>query len=504
MITLHEVAAIRAAESAHPKELDSGLLMQRAAHALSVTVIELLTDVLGRVTGTRVVVLAGPGNNGGDALIAGAKLMRRGVRVIGVTASANFHEAGAAALKAEGGLVIPWGDEAQDELRSADLVIDGLLGVGARSDLEGPILQIVRATRNLHSLIVSVDVPTGVDADTGLVAGEAILADQTVTFGGLKPGLVVTPGKEFAGGVRVADIGIADALTDFGSCLDADDVAYWVQEPTLNDHKYRRGVVGLIAGSAQYPGAAFLATSAAIAGDIGMVEYFDRGDGLALQVVSTHPAVVLTVADPASNQRVNAWVAGPGFTGTADDEGAIAAILRCAAPVVLDAGALTCVAASNELQQLILQRDFATVLTPHEGEFARLCDAKVSDGRIAAAMALAKQLNVIVALKGAGTIIAGPDGSLYVDLIGTPSLATAGSGDVLAGFMGALLAGAVARSQEALSQTEVAEVVAAAVWLHSQAGRIAANSGYPVSATQIAAALPAAVAQVRRPARMSL
>lgn len=504
MITLHEVVAIRAAESAHAHELNSGILMQRAAHGVCVAVIELLTQVLGRVVGTRVVVLTGPGNNGADALFAGAKLMRRGIRVTGVTATDEFHQAGAAALKSVGGLIIPWGQEAQDELRSADLVIDGLLGIGARGDLSGPILEIVRATRNLHALIVSVDIPTGVDADTGLIAGDAIVADQTVTFGGLKPGLVVAPGMEFAGGVRVTDIGITDELTAFGGCLDADDVAFWVQEPHLSDHKYRRGVVGLIAGSAQYPGAAFLTTSAAMAADIGMVEYFDRGDGVALQVIAAHPPVVSTVADPASNQRVNAWVAGPGFTGSDEDHGAIAAILRCKTPVVLDAGALTAVATSHELQQLVMQREFPTVLTPHEGEFARLCDVQVSDGRIAAAKALANQLNVIVVLKGAGTIIAGPEGSLYIDLVGTPVLATAGSGDVLAGFMGALLAGAVARCDDVLSQAEVAEVAAAAVWLHSQAGRIAAHSGYPVSATHIAAALPAAVADVRRPTRLSL
>jgi len=509
MITLHEVAAIRAAESAHEQELNSGILMQRAAHGVSVAVIELLSEVLGRVTGTRVVILVGTGNNGGDALFAGAKLLRRGVRVIAVTATEEFHAAGAETLMAAGGLILPWGDDARDELRSADLVIDGLLGIGARSDLSGSILEIVQATRKLHSMMVCVDVPTGIDADSGIVMGDAIFADQTVTFGGCKPGLVVTPGKEFAGEVRVIDIGITDALTIFGGCLDTADVAYWVQEPILSDHKYRRGVVGLIAGSTRYPGAAFLATSSAMAADIGMVEYFDRGEDLAKEVIAVHPPVVATVADPATNSRVNAWVAGPGFTGSDEDYGAVAAVLRCPTPVVLDAGALTIVAAAEELQRVIRQREFPTVLTPHEGEFSRLCDAPMSGGRIAAAKSLAMQLNVIVVLKGAGTIIAGPEGSLYVDLFGTPALATAGSGDVLAGFMGALLAGAAAQSQRGLgqrelNQAEATEVAAAAVWLHSQAGRIAAQGGYPVSAAQIAAALPAAVAAVRRPTRMSL
>jgi hydroxyethylthiazole kinase-like uncharacterized protein yjeF len=504
MITLHEVAAIRAAESAHKQELDSGILMQRAAHGVSVAVIELLSQVLGRVTGTRVVVLVGPGNNGGDALFAGAKLLRRGIRVIAVTATHEFHEAGAAALTDAGGLVLSWGDEARDELRSADLVIDGLLGIGARAELSQPILEIVQATQNLHALIVSVDVPTGVDADTGLIASAAVAADVTVTFGGLKPGLVVAPGLEFAGKVRVIDIGITDELEVLGGCLQADDVAYWVQEPHLSDHKYRRGVVGVIAGSASYPGAAFLTIGSATAGDVGMVEYFDRGDGLAVQVIAANPPVVATIADPASNTRVNAWVVGPGFTGADEDQAALGAILRCDCPIVLDAGALTVLAASRELQDSVIQREFPTVVTPHEGEFARLCDAQISVGRVAAAKALATQLNVIVVLKGAGTIVADPEGSLYVDVLGTPALATAGSGDVLAGLIGALLAGAVARSDQRLRQGEVAEIAATAVWLHSQAGRLASSAGFPVTATQIVAALPAAIAHVRRPTRMSL
>jgi hydroxyethylthiazole kinase-like uncharacterized protein yjeF len=171
---------------------------------------------------------------------------------------------------------------------------------------------------------------------------------------------------------------------------------------------------------------------------------------------------------------------------------------------VLDAGALTILAASRDLQDVVIQREFPTVVTPHEGEFARLCTTQISLGRIDAAKALATQLKTIVVLKGPGTIVAGPKGAVFVDLGGTPALATAGSGDVLAGLIGALLSGATARSDQALSQAEVAEVAAAAVWLHSQAGRVASSTGFPVTATQIVAALPAAIAQVRRPTRLSL
>ncbi len=502
MITLHDVAAIRAAEHAHSDELNGGVLMDRAAHGVAAAVIDLLQQVIGNVVGRRVVLLVGSGNNGGDALFAGAKLLRRGVRVVGITSSATFHAGGAEALAAAGGILIPWGDEALDELQRSDLVIDGLLGIGAAGDLRAPMDEIVAATRSIHGLIVSVDVPTGVNADTGAIANEVIDADQTVTFGGVKPGLLVNPGKEFAGGVRLIDIGITDALEVCGGCLDAHDVAMWIPQPGVTDYKYRRGVVGLLAGSEQYPGAAFLTTSAAVCADIGMVEYFDRGDGLARDVVMMHPPVVATIADPASNSRVNAWVVGPGFSGGAHDAEAIHAVLRCSAPVVLDAGALTALSNDDALRAAVVNRHFPTIITPHEGEFARFSNADLALNRMGAAFELARDLNVIVALKGSGTIVVSPDGMLFIDVLGTPALATAGSGDVLSGLMGALLAGAVGRSGVDIDDTTAAEGAAAAVWLHSEAGRIASTGGSSVSATQILAALPAAVAAVRQPGRM--
>ena len=197
MITLHDVAAIRVAEQAHAEELASGVLMDRAAHGLAAAVIDLLQQVFGGVVGARIVLLVGSGNNGGDALFAGAKLIRRGARVVAITSSSTFHVTGAQAFSAAGGLLLSWDEDARDELHNADLVIDGLLGIGATGDLRAPMDAIVAATRSIPGLIVSIDVPTGVDADTGAIANEVIDADQTVTFGGVKPGLLVNPGKEF-------------------------------------------------------------------------------------------------------------------------------------------------------------------------------------------------------------------------------------------------------------------------------------------------------------------
>lgn len=504
MIPLHLTAAIRAAEQAHPAELTGGILMDRAAHGLAHAVIELLAQVRGGVVGTRILVLAGPGDNGGDALHAGARLARRGARVDAIVSSDQPHPGGATALRDAGGQLVQWPDgQAQQLIDSADVILDGLLGIGVRGELREPIAGIAQAARRSAALVVAVDVPSGLDPDTGLCAAGTIPADQTVTFGGLKPGLVVLPGKAFAGGVRVVDIGIGPELEASGACLDADDVAIWVPEPALDAYKYRRGVVGLVAGSPHYPGAALLTTGAASTADIGMVEYLDRADGLAAQVIAAHPPVVMTAADPASNARVDAWAIGPGFAGEPGDAQALAAVLRCAAPVVIDAGALTSLAQEPDLQEAVRARLHPTILTPHEGEFARLGGTDLAAGRISSARALAESLQAIVVLKGSGTIVAGPDGSLLVDLRGPAALGTAGSGDVLTGVMGALLAGAAARSAGRLGFADAARVAAAACWLHSSAGLLAAQDGRPVTAMELIEALPGAVASVRRAARMA-
>ena len=504
MITLHDAAAIRAAEQAHAEELAGGVLMDRAAHGLAHTITDFLAEAHLPVVGIRVLLLVGPGNNGGDALFAGAKLARRGLKVAAISAVAQPHIGGAAALIAAGGRIVQWPSAECDALlESAEVVVDGLLGIGAHGELREPIASMARAARGTSALVVAADVPSGLDADSGFCAADTLMADMTVSFGGLKPGLIVLPGKAYSGGVRVCDIGIADALSAVGASLDADDVAQWLNEPALGDHKYRRGVVGLVAGSRQYPGAAFLTTGAAATVDIGMVEYLDRNDELAHQVVAAHPPLVVTAQDPAGNSRVHAWAIGPGFAGEPGDAEALAAILRCPTPVVIDAGALTVLADSEELRDAVRNRLHPTVLTPHDGEFARLSGVPLAEGRIAAAQSLARDLQAVVLLKGSGTIIAGPDGELFVDQMGTAVLGTAGSGDVLTGIAGALLAGAAARSRTRITDALATEITAAACWLHGSAGVLASADGRPVTASDLVSALPTAVARVRQPTRMA-
>lgn len=495
MIELFEVSSVRSAEAAHQRELDSGLLMQRAATGLAVAIADLVGGVRGRCYGARVVLLIGSGNNGGDALFAGAVLARRGMRVDALCIAEGYHAEGASALIAAGGSVRRWQPGDDPTLDAADAIVDGIVGIGANGRLREPAAQLVERANACDALRIAVDVPSGVDADSGRVDGVVFDADLTVTFGAAKPGLVLAPAKEHVGQITVIDIEIGDALGNPAAvALQGIDVAGVVPEPAFDDHKYRRGVAGIAAGSARYRGAALLATGAAVSSEVGMVAYLDRSDGLAAMVIAECPEVVVTAT--ADAPRVSAWGCGCGFEAVDSDAAAIEAVLRTSLPVVLDAGALTVVAGNADLQRLIRDRASATVLTPHEGEFARL-GGDLGAGRLGGARALAAAFDAVVVLKGPGSVIAAPDGSTFIDVAGGPELATAGSGDVLTGIMAALLAGAHARGGIA-SMADVARVAAAACWVHGTAARIAGGEGQPVHASGIRAAVGAAIAACRR------
>lgn len=498
MIELRSAEQIRQAEEAAFRVTAEGTLMQRASHALAVSCATLLSEVRGAVVGSRVVLLVGPGNNGGDALWAGSMLAQRGCRVDALALADRFHAPGAAALRAHGGRLAAWtaDDEQVDLLGQADLVIDGIVGIGGSGGLRPEAARLVEAVEESGALVVAVDVPSGVDADTGAVPGAAVRADVTVTFGAVKPGLLVAPGCFHTGAVRLIDIGL-----DFGDAeplacaLDDVDVAVLLPEPDADAYKYSRGVVGLAVGSAHYRGAALLATAGARHADVGMVRLLDRRDGVAALVVAQYPDIVVDGAAPADQVRATAWACGSGFVGDADDEATVLAVLGARRPVVLDAGALAVVGASEQVRDLIVERSAAalpTVITPHEGEFERVAPGLLGRGRLAAACAAAQQLSCIVVLKGAGTIVAGPSGRAFVDTEGGPELGVAGSGDVLTGMIAAMLASATVRDPAC----DVLEVVAAAVWLHSVAGRLAAQDG-PVAAPDIAAQVRRAVQVVR-------
>jgi hydroxyethylthiazole kinase-like uncharacterized protein yjeF len=528
--------------------------MQRAAAGLAAVCAGLLRGSAGGVYGARVVILAGTGDNGGDALYAGERLARRGAAVTVVQGGPRMHAAAARALVSAGGRVVPVvaprdpdatradlggpagppgsgaghdarpehrhtaadrydvGHEARSAIGHADLIIDGMLGIGGKGGLREPYATLAQLAANArNAATVAVDLPSGVDADTGEVAGPAVRANVTVTFGAVKPGLLIDPGAGHAGVVEFVDIGLGPHLDGppAARAAQAGDIAGLLPRPTAESDKYRRGVLGLLTGSDRYTGAAVLATGGAVHGGAGMVRLVTF-PGSAAAVRQLHPEVVITelagetrirsdTADGSGREprfpddvgRVQAWAVGSGM-GT-DDAAArrLAGVLATSLPVLVDADGLTLLARHREL----LPRPAPTLITPHAGELGRLLGADPADieaRRLEHARRAAAQLGVCVLLKGSTTVIAPPDGRdpVLVNTTGTPWLATAGSGDVLAGLAGALLAQGLLPPQAA----------ACAAYLHGLAARLAAHGQdaardegeAPIGASDVARALPLA------------
>ncbi|GAA4922841.1 bifunctional ADP-dependent NAD(P)H-hydrate dehydratase/NAD(P)H-hydrate epimerase [Nonomuraea thailandensis] len=458
--------------------LPEGTLMQRAAAGLAAV----CADLLGRVYGRRVVLLVGSGDNGGDALYAGERLARRGARVDAVLAGSRTHEAGLRALLDAGGRVAE-----ASAIGRADLIVDGLVGIGAAGALREPYARLAQEADAARGVVVAVDVPSGVDASTGRVEGPAVRARVTVTMGAYKTGLLVDPGAAFAGDVRLIDIGLGEHLPDPDvAALTARDVRDLIPRPGEESDKYRRGVLGVAAGSDLFTGAAVLAVGGALRGGAGMVRYAGREAPVA-QVRARWPeAVVTLLGEPSIEQvgRVQAWVLGPGL-GTDDWAHELAArVLATDVPVLIDADGLTLVAADRAL----LRRAAPVLITPHAGELARLIRADRADieaARLEHARRAAAELGVTVLLKGSTTVVAEDGRPALVNVTGTPWLATGGTGDVLSGLAGALLA-------QGLSCYDAASCGA---YLHGLAGRLAAD-GAPLAAADVATAVPAAIRTV--------
>lgn len=485
-------------------QLPEGALMQRAASGLAAEVVELLESTTGGVYGRHVVLLVGPGNNGGDALWAGARLAARGARVRALLAADRVHEHGLAALQAAGGRSSHVREGDVPDLWDAHLVVDGLLGIGGRPGLRGAAAMLARSAGSLPSdvPVVAVDLPSGVDPDTGETPGPYVHATHTVTFGALKPCLLLPPGRQAAGEVRLVDIGLQpyldNRLTDDGDPTGAHPVvmstgtqilaARW-PVPGPDDDKYARGVVGVVAGGSTYTGAAVLCSGAAVRSGAGMVRYVGPREPTDL-VRARWPEVV------PGGGRVQAWVLGPGLDPEQDidQRTAVQQALAGDLPCLVDAGALTL---------LPDRRDAPTLITPHAGELARLLSdrgEKVERGDVEASplshtRRAAELTGATVLLKGATSVICRADGIAHAQDDGPHWLATAGSGDVLAGLIGTLLAAGL--------PPHVAAEVGVAV--HGRAGAIACTSslpagapawapGAPVSAGSVLDALPVAVA----------
>ena len=449
MIPVHDVPTIRDAEEALMAQMSPGALMQRAATGLATHTARLMRARFGKVSGLRLAVVAGSGNNGGDALFAASQLARRGVAVDILPTSDTLHPEGLRAARREGARV--------RDPRRADVVLDAVVGIGGT----GPLRANAAALRDVvdAELSIAVDLPSGLQPDSGDVPGEVWRADHTVTFGTLKPGVVLRP--DVCGQVHLVDIGLAATLPPARvHVVQRADAARYFPRPGFADHKYTRGVVSIAAGSQKYPGAGQLCTAGARHSGVGMVR----------STVGGFPDVVVAAG------RTDAYVVGPGLADQNRLEQAVSTALGSGRPAVFDAEALAQVAAGP------------VVITPHEGEFARLGFELGSD-RIAAVRAAAARLQVVVLLKGAVTVVAEPGGRVFINTHSSPALAVAGSGDVLSGLMGGMLARHFAGRQPDL--VELAELAACAALVHGEAGALVA---FPATSLDVAEKVAAAVA----------
>ena len=440
----HTVAQVREAERRLLAELPEGALMATAAAGLASAV----SDLLGRTYGARVLLLVGSGDNGGDVLFAGARLAARGAKVEAVLLSASVHPGGLTALTRAGGWVV-------DDPAEPDVIIDGIVGIGGRPGLRPDAVAALALFPDVP--IVAADVPSGVSVDDGVVDGPHVTATMTVAFGTLKICHLVDPAAAAAGVVHLVDLGL-DLPAAPVEALQEADVAALLPEPVPFDHKYTRGVVGVMAGSALYPGAAVLATAGAGCGLAGMVRYVGAA---ADQVRAAHPEIVV------GEGRVQAWVVGSG--GAEDAEEALRTAVADGVPVLADADALRHVTTLP-----------GGVLTPHAGELAAMLGVDrevVEAAQLEHVRLAAERFEAVVVLKGRHALIAEPGGRVRVNTSGTPWLATAGAGDVLAGLIGALLAAG-------LDPFDAASV---GCYLH---GAAAAYAGASLRARDVADALP--------------
>ncbi|MGI4893667.1 MAG: NAD(P)H-hydrate epimerase [Janthinobacterium lividum] len=478
VIPAHPVETVRAAERAVMARLPESTLMHRAAAALDVECAARLRAAAGGVVGREVVVLVGSGDNGGDALLAAARLARRGAGVTVLTTSPHAHEAGLAAVASAGGRVRPYlrGDE--KTCGAADLLLDGIVGIGGRGGLRDPLTALPDALAGGRPVVVAVDLPSGLDADSGAVTGIVLRADVTVAFGTAKPVHVLGPAAAWCGRLVVVDIGIRDGLPDpVLQRVEPADVARRWRRAGAGDDKYSRGVVGVVAGGLDYPGAAVLAVEGAVRAGAGMVRYLGPDHPTEL-VRQRRPEVV------AGGGRVQAWVLGPGVSPEdPEQQQRIIDALASGEPAVVDAGALGGLPATLSAQH---------VLTPHAGELVRLLAdlgesverAAVEADPLTHARRVAQATGATVLLKGSVTTVVDPSGRVRSAAAAPHWLSTAGAGDVLAGILGAALA--------SRPHDPALDVAADAAVLHGWAATLA-SAGGPLAALDVADAVPAAL-----------
>ncbi|WP_319414572.1 NAD(P)H-hydrate dehydratase [uncultured Cohaesibacter sp.] len=469
-------------------------LMECAGQAVAAAAMDLLERKTGSAASGMVCILCGPGNNGGDGFVAAQLLEEEGWSVIiGCMVEVDDLKGDARRAAEE------WGDEVYGLSASlwddSDIVVDALFGAGLDRPITGEIAELIDEL-NLSGLpVLSVDLPSGVEGASGQIGGAAVRADQTVTFFRKKPGHLLYPGKASCGRLVVADIGIKDdVLEDTGCCAFENVPSLWlsnwpealkpldvIQAERLADHKFHRGHCVVLCGDALHSGAARLAARAALRAGAGLVTLAPPADAaiaVAQQVTSImiEPMTVAgSLAGLFERRDCDILVAGPALGTEAEKQQLVEEALGQDMGLLLDADAITCFAKAvadgsrdiTHLHDCPAAQSGRLVLTPHEGEFARLFpdlsyrmreEKRLS--KLDCAVAAAQRSGAVIILKGADTVVASPDGYAVIHSQGVPFLATAGSGDVLAGIVGGLMAQGMPTFDSAC----------AGVWLHSQAG----------------------------------
>src|SRR5574340_167488 len=430
-------------------------LMERAGAAAAQ-----LAGTLASESGEPVLVLAGPGNNGGDALAAARRLMGQGFRVAIVSradptrlppdaayAWTAWHESGGTLLAD-----IP-------AAQNFSLVIDGLFGVGLQRDVTGIAAHWIAQANGMNCPKLALDVPSGLDSDSGRVRGCALRADHTLTFLGLKPGLLTADGPDYAGALHLDSLGVDAAMlpAPSGIALIQLDERHRLPARAKNSHKGQFGHVGIVGGSRGMVGACLIAGRAALLHGAGSVTLGVLDARIAVDY--GEPRLMFAHPDHLATAQLNALAIGPGLGQDARAQALLDAALAAACPLVLDADALNLLAGDPGLAARVARRSHPTMLTPHPGEAARLLGmrtAEIQANRIEAACTLSRTYRAEIALKGAGTVVAHTDGRYALNTTGGPWLAQAGSGDRLTGMVAALLGQGMAAGN----------ALEAAVWLH--------------------------------------
>jgi ADP-dependent NAD(P)H-hydrate dehydratase / NAD(P)H-hydrate epimerase len=460
-----KVADIRAAENTLIAKLPEGALMERAAFGLASFISKLARQNNLKPQQTKIVAVIGKGNNGQDCLVAGKFLKQKGFDF-----SAIEHE-----------------QDSQENLAriaSAHIVLDGIVGLGANSPISQSAKNLFKAAKN--ALIIAVDLPSGINADTGEVFDQNLVvkADHTVTFGALKVGLVTGTAKAYLGAVTLVDIGLFSYLKKYQPIAVVPNLVQLktiYPKKTASSHKYSNGVVEINAGSKKYLGAALLTLEGAVLSGIGMVTYLGSAD---VKMIKKFPQVIFSSVN---KNKVTASVLGPGQPELATN---YLQTIKSAKKLILDAAA-TGILAKKNVQQLLKKQGTQVLITPHEKEAKDLC-AKLkipyTSDRIALAKLLAKKTGAICLLKGPGAVVARADfETVLIDGQGTEALATAGSGDVLAGLIG----GIAANSKTSLMQAAILGLA-----ILGQAGQLAKSFAPAPALDLVVQSIPVAISEM--------